>query len=371
MVMLRNHGSRFTVAAAFCAALIAVSASPAAATSQARAGIPAANPAALGSQPNVVIRDRVLPRRGGAHSAAVSEIIPTNASTGSYAANGMMIKIAFSPSYKPDAAKAQSWADFIGSLPQHGDASSLTAYFVPLREMQQLCGDGADACYDPNEMVLVLLTAPPPDGAAPEELIAHEFGHHIANNRDNAPWSADSWGPKRWATYEGICQGIANGTFFTDGADAHYEVDPSEGWAETYRAAAGQTPAEWPIVSDLFKHGEPAFRVALSDATSPWAGNSVQRTSGRFYRGRSKSQRVRIAVPLDGRVSVAVAAGRGMDIDLGLYDGSYSRPLASSARYGRKDGVAANVCGQRTAYVRLTLAKGSGSFKLTTSTPAP
>jgi hypothetical protein len=199
MVMLRNLGSRFTVAAAFCAALVAVSASPALATSQARAGFPAANPSALGSQPNVVIRDRVLPLRRGAHSAAVSDIIPANAFSGSYTANGMKIRIAISPSYEADAAEAQSWADFLASLPQSGDAATMTVYFAPLREMQKACGPDADACYDPNDSVLILLGETAPDGASIEEVAAHEFGHHIANHRSNAPWSADSWGPKRWA----------------------------------------------------------------------------------------------------------------------------------------------------------------------------
>jgi hypothetical protein len=148
MVMLRIPGLRFTVAAAFCAALVAVSASPAVAASQAREGIPAANPAALGSQPNVVIRDRVLPLGRGAHSAAVSDVVPANAFSGSYTANGMKIKIAISPSYSPDAAEAQSWADFLAGLPQSGDAATMTVYFAPLSKMQGACGPDADACYD-------------------------------------------------------------------------------------------------------------------------------------------------------------------------------------------------------------------------------
>ena len=98
-----------------------------------------------------MIHDRVLPRRSGAHSAAVSDVIPANAFSGSYTANGMKIKIAISPSYPANAAKAQSWADFLASLPQSGDAATMTAYFAPRREMQRACGPDADACYDPND----------------------------------------------------------------------------------------------------------------------------------------------------------------------------------------------------------------------------
>ena len=370
MVMIRIPGLRFTAAAAFCAALVAVSASPAIAASPARAGIPAANPAALGSQPNVVIRDRVLPRRG-AHSAAVSAIIPANASTGSYAANGMMIKIAFSPSYKPDAAKAQSWADFFGSLPQHGDAASLTAYFAPLREMQRLCGDGADACYDPNEMVLVLLTVPPPDGAAPEELIAHEFGHHIANHRSNAPWSADSWGPKRWATKLQVCQAVRGGTMFPDDQGDNYDRNPTEGWAEAYRVSAGQNPTDWSIVSDIFRPDAATQQIALLDATNPWPGAAISTTSGKLLKGRAKTTKLRISVPQDGRVTVGIKSSKGLNADLDLYDSGGRTRIGSSHLRGTSDSVTGTLCGQRTVLARVTRASGSGSFKLTTSTPAP
>ena len=38
-----------------------------------------------------------------------------------------------------------------------------------------------------------------------EAIIAHEYGHHVAANRSNAPWAALDWGTKRWATYIQVC----------------------------------------------------------------------------------------------------------------------------------------------------------------------
>lgn len=363
--------SKRTALTAIVAAASLAGLSSSAFAADARPTIPGANPAALGSQPNIVIHDAVLPLRSNARSAAANDMIPSNASRGSYPANGMMIKIAVSPAYQPDPAESQSWANFLGNLPQHGDAAYLTAYFAPLSEMQQLCGSDADACYDPNVSVLVLLAEPAPDGATPEELAAHEFGHHIANRRKNTPWSADAWGPKRWATYQGICKGISSGKFFADGANNHYELDPAEGWAETYRVAAGQNPTEWPITSPAFKHGPPALSAALSDATNPWPGNVAQSSTRSFAKGALRTQWLRLGVPVDGRVSVAVAAGRGIDVDLDLFDSTGRKRLASSVRYGRNDSLATNVCGQRTVVVHFKLASGRGSYKATTNTPAP
>jgi len=371
MVMLSNPGSRFTLAAAFCAALITVSASPALAASQAREGIPAANPAALGSQPHVVIHDRVLPLRRGAHSAAVSDVVPANAFSGSYTANGMKIRIALSPSYPADAAEAQSWADFLASLPQHGDAATMTVYFAPLREMQRACGPDADACYDPNDSLLILLGETAPDGASIEEVAAHEFGHHIANHRSNAPWSADSWGPKRWATKLYVCQGVRGGTMFPDDQGDNYDRNPTEGWAEAYRVSAGLNPTDWGIVSDIFRPNAATQQIALRDATDPWPGASTSTTSGKLLKRGAKSTKLRIAVPQDGRVTVRLTSSKGLNADLELSSSNSGARIGSSRLRGRSDSVTRTLCGQRSVVARVTRTSGSGSFKLTASTPAP
>jgi len=354
----------------FLAIALALAVSAPAVAAPSEPSIPAARPGLLGAQPNVVIHDAVLPLRRGARAAAASGIIPSTASSGTYPSHGMMIKIAVSRSYTPNAAESQSWADFLGGLPQHGDASSMTVYFAPLKEMQSICGVDSDACYDPGEEVLVLLGETAPDGASIEEVAAHEFGHHIANNRNNAPWSADSWGPKRWATYQGICQGVPTHKFYPDDEGAHYDLNPAEGWAETYRVAAGQNPTDWSIVSNTFKHGTVGLKTALSDAMNPWAGNVAKTVSGSFTARAAAVKRIKLSVPLDGRVTVSASTG-GMRLGLDLFDGADRTRLASSAAASRASSLRSNVCGQRTVVVHLKRSSGSGSYKLTTSVPAP
>lgn len=361
---------RAVIAGLLSTALLAVAASPAAAAAQ-RPSIPLANPAALGSQSSVVIHDTVLSGEKRARAAAVSDVVPANAFRGSYAAGGMMIKIAISPSYAADAAEAQSWADFLASLPQSGDAASMQVYFAPLREMQRACGNDADACYDPNDSLLILLGETAPDGASIEEVAAHEFGHHIANHRSNAPWSADSWGPKRWATKLGVCQGVRGETMFPDDQGDNYDRNPSEGWAETYRVSAGQNPTDWSIVSDIFRPDAATQKIALLDATDPWPGASVSTTSGKLLKGRAKTTKLRISVPQDGRVTVRLNSSKGLNADLDLYDSGGRSRIGSSHLRGTSDSVTGTLCGQRTVLARVTRASGSGSFKLTASTPAP
>ena len=38
-----------------------------------------------------------------------------------------------------------------------------------------------------------------------KEIVTHEYGHHIANHQNDAPWSAEDYGTKRWSSYEHIC----------------------------------------------------------------------------------------------------------------------------------------------------------------------
>src|SRR5919201_2056625 len=63
--------------------------------------------------------------------------------------------------------------------------------------------------------------------------IAHEYGHHIASNRVNSPWTALDSGAKRWATYEHVCQGTRQGRLFPGDEDYHYWDNPGEGFAES------------------------------------------------------------------------------------------------------------------------------------------
>ena len=50
--------------------------------------------------------------------------------------------------------------------------------------------------------------------ASTEGIIAHEYGHHVAASRNNAPWDAVDYGTKRWATYMQVCARTESGEFY-------------------------------------------------------------------------------------------------------------------------------------------------------------
>jgi len=111
--------------------------------------------------------------------------------------------------------------------------------FVPERnshyqDFATVC-PGADGCYLPDQQLLLVPGNNPSDGTKLESVLAHEYGHDIANNRSNAPWYSGAWGRKRWASYMNICRRVEAGTAFPGDEGVHYKFNPGEAWAESYR----------------------------------------------------------------------------------------------------------------------------------------
>ena len=121
------------------------------------------------------------------------------------AADGQTVSVSFSESYTPDAAIAQTYVDFLGGLPHGTELRRLKMYIATPAEVQAFCGgqDGTLACYDPTASRMTVpgeQTAANDSGVTTSYVIAHEYGHHIARYRSNAPFPALSFGPKRWAS---------------------------------------------------------------------------------------------------------------------------------------------------------------------------
>ena len=132
-------------------------------------------------------------------------------------------------------AGAQSYVNFLASRLHGSEISRLTSYLAPLREVQELCGPAAVGCYAPSRQLLVVPGEDTPRGEYTKEFVAtHEYGHHIARNRNNFPWSALSYGPKHWARLHQVCQRVADGKLWPGDQGKHYFQDPGEGWAQAY-----------------------------------------------------------------------------------------------------------------------------------------
>src|SRR5213076_326793 len=97
--------------------------------------------------------------------------------------SGAQVTIYSSRYYPVDESVNQAAADFVGSLCYTPDA---------------------DGCYFPDTGEIVTVGEDTQWGTV-EQVVTHEYGHHIANNRVNDPWPAIAYGTKSWATYEGVC----------------------------------------------------------------------------------------------------------------------------------------------------------------------
>jgi hypothetical protein len=317
--------------------------------------------ARLGTKPVVRIRDTTV---RGARPTASAASAPYGGDI--RAADGETVTVFLSPRYAPSDSQLQSVANFFAGLVHGPELADLTVYIAPFDEVTAVCGNDADACYDPRGETMALPGTTPPDGTPLEEAAAHEYGHHIARNRTNAPWDASNYGPKYWSTQEGVCAGVRAGRLFPGDEGANYSLNPGEAWAETYRVLNGGTEAWTRIAAGLFPDAG-ALRWARQDILNPFPGNTVGTTSGRFRRGHASRQSLWVPVENDGSVTIRLAGARGLDADLALYAGG--RPVARATHAGRAETLRYRSCGYRRLKLRIHRAAGYGRFRLRASLP--
>ena len=99
--------------------------------------------------------------------------------------DGEHIRVYISASYPEVDSVARDWADFFAGLPHGHELSAATVYIAPLTQVAELCQSGeALGCYGGQTLIVVGEST---DGISPSSIAAHEYGHHIAANRSNAP----------------------------------------------------------------------------------------------------------------------------------------------------------------------------------------
>jgi hypothetical protein len=284
---------------------------------------------------------------------------------------GETVDVLVSESLPPEVATPEGWAEFLSGLTHGAELVKLTTYIVSFEEVREICGSRAIGCYGANRLVA------PGEVAAdisPEEVVRHEYGHHIAYNRLNAPWIAVDWGPKRWASAANVCAKVSRREAYPGDEGSNYARNPGEAWAETYRLMderkAGITTATWPIIAPSFYPDEAALLAAEQDVLQPW---TAQRTSvvGRvFGKKTAKVWWIPLTITLDGnmRVSATVPTGGGYDIAL---VGSDRRTLIRRAQWvgQRVKRLDTSICGQRSLFVRVTQKGALGRVRVSMTTP--
>jgi hypothetical protein len=306
--------------------------------------------------------DRVLQRAPA--SAAQAD------TTHSYdAGDGTMIPITVSSELGGDTSLAQTYATFLGSLPHGSELGKLRVRIVPASEVPSDCGaPGQDvlACYIAGVRRMIV----PGDmhasgGVTTSFVIAHEYGHHVAAYRSNAPFSALDFGPKRWASYERVCSRTLAGKLFPGDEGTHYAANPGEGWAETY-AHLVYPKVHW-FYTPLLKPDAGSLAAARADVLDPWAGPSTKRFSGALAGGTAKRS-FRLKVSLDGALTVKLSGPKGAQYDLRLR--SHGSSFAHTSARGSDDTLGLRAAcrttsGPETVTIQVLRRSGSGPFRLT------
>ncbi len=345
------------------AALIALAAAcaPAQAATRRTLQPPVAGTQVTGSG---TVRDRIVE---GSPSGPTAR----TAASGNYrTSDGFTIRVEVSPTYVDDPSAVQQYVDFVDSLPHGSELGRLTLTIATPGQVGALCGSSdAAACYFPSDATMVVPGEQPADTSLPLAfLIAHEYGHHIANFRNNSPWDAEEWGPKYWASYERVCAGVVRRRYFPGNEGSEYFSNPGEAWAEAY-AHITYPSVEWDFTSSL-KPDTGAYAAARRDVTSPWTRRSAEGFSGTLSK-RSSVRSFRFKMSLDGALSARLSGPSGANYDLALYLGS--KRIGSTRARGARDSLtvsrACRTSSTATVKVRVVRRSGSGPFTVTAKYP--
>ena len=264
-------------------------------------------------------------------------------------------------------------AAFLGTLVHGNEIRSLSVLVAHPSEMNVHCGNPAAlACFysDRNQMVIPGRDFLASDGANRAFVIAHEYGHHVADHRRNPPFVPTvAYGTKRWATHERICPGTAAGRYFPGNQGTRYYQNPGEAFAEAYafdHFPTGMVDWNW---DPSLRPDAGAYAAIRSDVRRPWMRRDRLVHTGTVGMRRHAVTR-RLATPLDGDVSLKLRGEPGGQLDLLVRNGR-GRPLAAAVTFGANERLQIPVCGQRALRVtiRRPAGRAGGDFRLIVRRP--
>jgi hypothetical protein len=298
--------------------------------------------------------------RSGVHSRVVTgrprafAALQLNGWGGVYTTKtGEQVTVYSSNAYPMDPPANQAIADFVSGLIHGKEISRVTIYMAPAEEVQELCqSQEADGCYFPASGQLISI-GEDSQYSTVEEVLSHEYGHHVATNRFNDPWSAIDTGTKRWATVENICRKTEMGLAFPGDEGEHYLKNPGEAFAESYlhlnEVRKGLPETRW-FYDVQFLPNKAALDAIEQDVLQPWDSYSVLNWKGRFAR-RGQVGMATLKTPLDGLFELRLSGPRGSKVK--IYGKNAKQVSPTKAR-----GL---VCGQRSFITSVT-GGGAGAF---------
>jgi len=285
--------------------------------------------------------DRVT--RPASSSTPTARAAQAGSSTSVPIAGGGAIAVEFTALVGHQPALAQSYVAFLDSLPHGSELGNLRVKVADPREMARLCGgredDGILACYGAGRQEMIVpssgLDAQTQDGGyTVRYVLTHEYGHHIAANRRNDEFDGGAldYGPKRWASYEMVCNEALQRRLFPGDEADRYRSNPGEGWAEAY---ARLTFPEQPwVFSPLLVPDAGALEAARLDVVEPWTRNKTATFT--MAPGRSV-QSFQLPLTLDGSLKATITGPRGSEVGIRVRSGDQTVKSESKARKGARD----------------------------------
>jgi hypothetical protein len=283
--------------------------------------------------------------------------------------DGIAVEVRVSASVPNPDGVAQAIVNFLGTR-LHGLELGRLRVFIGLPgEIQSACGGDARvlACYSAGERRMYIPDRDPQAGNRAgftrDYAVTHEYGHHIANFRSNAPFNALNFGPKYWSSYEFVCAGVDEGRFFPGDQGEHYLDDPGEGWADAY-AHLPYPNVPWQF-NPAFRPDAGAFDAIRRDVLNPWRGSTRKTLTGYLGGGRN-AKATSFTTTLDGTVDLRLRGPARANFDLGIYDGR--RLVARTRSRGSHDHLRLTLCRDdspvATARVKVIRRGGAGRFTL-------
>lgn len=307
-------------------------------------------------------------KRAAVLAAILALVVPAAAFGwgGRYAtgdSRGSTVAIEVSDAYPVDEALPQGIATYLGTLVHGAELARLSLALAPLDEVRAVCGEAALACYNPGAEVIYASPEDELDAPPALEIITHEYGHHVANNSLNAPFDAEAYGTKRWASYMNICRRTVTGEFTPGDEGVNYQENPGEGYAEAYRVLnlkkQGAATFGWEIVDDAFIPNATALTLLEQDIANPWTGPTVSHVRGSFGNGNART--IAVKTTLDGAFVARLHAPTKSTMRLALYAGGKVVARGTSVRF--------DICGQRALTLKVERVKGKGAFTVDISKP--
>jgi hypothetical protein len=288
------------------------------------------------------------------------------------ASTGEVIRVFVSNSIPAETTSPEAWAEVLAGLTHGPELATLTSRIAPLEEVEAICGPQALGCYRAN--VMISPSEVSLEGTTPEEVLRHEYGHHIAFHRQNPPWRAIDWGPKHWASAANVCARTARNEAFPGDQGRNYGLNPGEAWAEVYRLMderkAGITTGRWQVVAPSFYPNEAALAATERDVVQPWTKGTTRSYARTFRRGARNAWWIPLATPLDGELRLTATLSRSAEHEVALVAPNRRTVLARAQWVSqRSKRLSRVVCGQRTLYVRVHPSGAAGRVRLTVSTP--